>query len=68
MRPPHARGQVVPRRKTCRFLTWLQLWLNFRRAHPEMAAKMSDVENPTKAPTLFRDVAPWNLVKGKETL
>jgi hypothetical protein len=61
-----ARGHVVEERTLYRFLTWVQLWLSFSRDEPALAAKVGDPAKPLTVPTIFRNAAPWNLVKGKE--
>ncbi len=75
---PNAKDQMsrrhpeIPRLKQSaptiyRYETWDQLWLEFKRNHPGIAAQIANNNQPNECPMALRTYAPWNMVKGKDS-
>ena len=50
-----------------RYESWNELWDTFQVEHPGIADKIRNQDNPKECPSIIRQHAPWELVKGKDS-
>jgi hypothetical protein len=66
----HPSNKALIQQSPCihRYETWDQLWSEFKKVQPGIADKIRNTNNPNECPIMICTHAPWEMVKGTDSL